>query len=203
MEKGNALTIIEVANRLDVHPGTVERWCTQGKLKAENIKGKLYIKEYNLRDFLLKRKDKAKVFLDLFNVFEEFGTKIVGMAREFFGEDSGCVIALPPGGVPYALSLYFSFPPGMDINFFSLGDELYNPDFIKSRKILLVDDSTRTGKSFEIVKKELESIEELDIKDVKIAVYDDFMGCADFAVRRVPPEEHYESLLRALEQLKL
>jgi len=202
MRKVKALTILQVADKLNVHPGTVERWCIEGKLKAQNIEGKLYIDEHNLRYFLFNRKDTAKAFLELFSVFKEF-EGIFGEVMDYFGDEPGCVIALPPGGVPYALSLYFSFPPDKDIDFFSLGDEPYDPDLIKGRKILLVDDSTRSGKSFEIVKKELESIEKLDIKDIIIAVYDDFAGCADFAVRRIKYEEHSKSLMRTLEQFKL
>ena len=204
MQKEKALTLLQVASRLDVHPGTVDRWCIEGKLKSENIEGKLYIEEYNLRDFLLKKKDRAETFLLLFDSFRKFKEKILDQAEKFFGDEPGCVMGLSPGGIPYALCLYFALPEGKDITFISPSEEhIYNSSLIQERKILVVDDSTRTGESINTVKKVLESIDGLNIKEIKIAVYDDFAGCADFAVRRLSYEEHSKSLMLTLEQFKL
>jgi hypothetical protein len=197
MQRVKELTAIQVAGRLKVHSETVKRWYREGKLKGEIKEGRLYIKENDLRDFLLKRKDTPEKFLQLFDPFKEFKEKIINPVENFFGDEPGCVIALPPGGIPYALSLYFSLPPAKDINFISLGEkQLYEPALIEDRKILIVDDATRTGESVKTIKEKLMKI---NIREIKIAVYDDFAGCADFAVRRQDYNDHLNFLKQALE----
>lgn len=121
--------------------------------------------------------------------------------ERFFGDDPGCVLALPPSGTPYALCLYLSLPLSRNINFVSLSEKhLCEPALIEGRKILIVDDSIRTGGTAMAVK---EKLMELNVKEIKTAVYDDFAGCADFAVRRQSYEEHLCSLIRVLEQFEL
>lgn len=197
------LTVKQAAERLNVDPGTVRRWCEEGKLRATKTQRKLYIKEYDVRDFLLRRRDKAQSFLRLFPPFRQFEEEIAGQVEDFFGDEPGCVIGLSPGGIPYALSLYFSLSAGKDINFVFLSEEqIYEADLIKGRKILIVDDSTRTGKSVETVKDELKRIKGLNLKEIKIAVYDDFAGCADFAAKREDFQNHLTALQRTLEQFR-
>jgi len=184
------LTVIQVADRLGVHSETVKRWHRDGKLKAKNKDGKLYITEYDLRNFLMKRKDTPEKIFQLFIPFREFKEKVIKLVEDFFGEDPGCVIALPPSGTPYALSLYFSLPINKDINFISLS-ETWDPILVENRKVLIVDDSIRTGGSINIIKEFLTS---LKVKEIKVAVYDDFAGYADFSVRRQCYQEYLKSI---------
>lgn len=64
-----------------------------------------------------------------------------------------------------------------DVTFVCLGDEvLWEPALVRGRQILLVDDCPRTGGSSEVVREALEAGKALlDIKDVKLAVYDDLV----------------------------
>lgn len=201
IQRGSELDAIQVADRLDVHSETVKRWHREGKLKAEIRNGKLYIKERDLRSFLLERRDTPKNFLRLFTSSKKFEEKIVKRVEKFFGDEPGCIIALLPDGLPYALSLYFGLPLDKDINFILLSEEqLYEPSQIEGRKVLIVDNDTHTGKSLKVVK---EALAGLNTKGIKTAVYDDSAGCADFAVRVQNYEEHLNSLKRALKQFRL
>jgi len=204
MQTRNELTIKQISEQLGYHTGTVRRLCEDGKLKAEKRGGKLYIKRYDLRDFLLRRRDKAQSFLRIFSPFRQFEEKIIGPVEKFFGNKPGCVIGLSPGGFPNMLCLYFGLPPGKDINFIFLGEEeIHDRDLIEGRKIVIVDDSTRTGSSIRTIKSRLKGIKNLNLKAIKVAVYDDFAKRADFAVKRQTYDEHLASLKRALEQFAI
>ena len=205
--KLNAKEIAQAINRSEEHA----RRLLEGKVKGGKIVGwregkppQWYAWANAVKDYQIKTI--GIEVLKIFSSFSRFLEKLSPQVEEYLGNQPGCVMAIEPDGVPYALMLYLDLlSKNRDVTFVCLGEEVFRePALVRGRKILLVDDCTRTGGSFEVVKEALESAKGgLAIKDVKLAVYDDLApgGKAGLFVFRRNYEEYREETEKNVQEL--
>ena len=190
-EEEAELTVVEVAKKLGVNPETVRRWIWTKKIPAIKRGKQLYIKK---KDLFLLGKDEFFILVPANQTFVEVvGDQLV----QFLGKKEPiCIIALYPDGPFYALPLQYYLSMGdidvsmvtFDIN--KKGEIRRYRDKIHGRKIILVDNDTRSGTTVERAKEILLDLkEELKFKgeskeDIKLAVLDDFANIADFYVNQ-------------------
>jgi adenine/guanine phosphoribosyltransferase-like PRPP-binding protein len=167
------INVTQASEILQKSPEQVRRILRARKLGGRKAKiNEWEIEEYETRIFRIKEAG-IKV-LDVFESFTEFKEKLIPQIDSYFDNQPACIMAIEPDGIPYALVLFLHFNGAKDVTFTCLGEETFrDPDLVKNRKVLLVDDCTRTGGSFKLVKDKLESAAALNVKAVKLAVYDD------------------------------
>ena len=110
-------------------------------------------------------------------------------AEQFFGNKPGAIVALLPDGPFYARPLYhYLIGRGKNVTLTSLHIEKggLEEEKLRGRKVLLVDNDTRTGETCEKARQQLLELKtKLEIKgEVLVAVLDDFSGKADFWVNQ-------------------
>ena len=158
------LTVLEVAEEVGVHPESVKRWIKLKELIATKKGLQWFVKSSDLEAFQLTRKriadmkktgsaeeqlpKPAKIFA------QEVGR---GLAKLLKGQPI-CLIAILPDGPFYAGPckdyLEIKNIDAVCIKFdISKGEEflLDNKDKISGRKLLVVDNATHSGHSYEIV----------------------------------------------------
>ena len=188
------LTVLEVAEELGVHPESVKRWIKLKELKATKKGLQWFIKSSDLVAFQLNRKRIAD--LKKTKTAEEhlpkpakiFAQKVGrGLVKLLKGHPV-CIIAILPDGPFYAGPckdyLEIKNIDTVYINFdISKGEEflLDNKDKITGRKLLIVDNATHSGHSYEIVALWLLKLEaELKFRDF-------FEGLDDFFEEEISP----------------
>ena len=158
------LTVLEVAEEVGVHLESVKRWIKLKELKATKKGLQWFIKSSDLEAFQLNRKRIAD--LKKADTAEEelpkpakiFAQSVGrGLVKLLKGEPI-CLVAILPDGPFYAgLCKDYLELKNIDavcINFdISKGEEflLDNKDTITGRKLLIVDNATHSGHSYEIV----------------------------------------------------
>jgi len=188
------LTVLEVAEELGVHPESVKRWIKLKELKAKKKGLQWFIKSSDLVAFQLNRKRIADLKKTK-NAEEHlpkpakiFAQKVgSGLVRLLKGHPV-CLIAIMPDGPFYAgpckdyleikgidaVSIYFDISKGEEFL-------LEHKDKITGRKLLIVDNATHSGHSYEIVALWLLKLEaELQFRDF-------FEGLADFFEEEISP----------------
>jgi homocitrate synthase NifV len=123
------------------------------------------------------------------HTIQAFVEKIGRDAEQFFGNEPGAIVALYPDGPYYGRPLYdYLVGRGRNVTLTSLHIEEggLEEDKVKDRKVLLVDNDTRTGETYKRAKQQLLELKpKLNLKgEVPIAVLDDFACKADFWVNR-------------------
>jgi len=123
------------------------------------------------------------------HTIQAFVEKIGKDAEQFFGSEPGAIVALYPDGPYYAQPLYHHLVGrGRNVTLTSLHLEKggLEEEKIRGRKVLLVDNDTRTGETCTRAKQQLRELKaKLPLKgEVLLAVLDDFAGKADFWVNR-------------------
>ena len=120
--------------------------------------------------------ERLQVFIDI------IGPRV----KKYLGKGPACIIGLEVDGVFYGEALYqWLRSNGLNINFTTMNDDAKGLEEKKliGRKILIVEDEIVTGKAY---KRAMENIRtrktQLNIKDLKFAVYRDRSGLADFSV---------------------
>ncbi len=123
------------------------------------------------------------------DTIQAFLGKVGRKAEQFFGDEPGAIVALHPGGPPYARPLYqYLLSRGSNVTLTGLHTEKggLEEEKIRGRKVLLVDNDIRTGEISKKAKEQLLQLKtRLDLKgNVLIAVLDDLAHKADFWVNR-------------------
>jgi len=195
---------LEISRDIDVRAASKLYGMSEDRLKARFVKeefrtarkerNKWWVKRSEVEWKLLRDKSTG---LDILKRFKDFGDlpvhikPSVEQLEDFLGDDPVCLASLP-GGVPWALMLmaYLVDSRGKDVTLIVLSDrEESDREDIVGTKVLLVDDISVTGNSMERAKTIMAARKtQLDIKDVKSFIYDDFQEIADFWVRRVHDE---------------
>lgn len=192
----------EVAERLKEYGISTEAGVRQAVIRGElhpkeGGRGKRYqFTESSVEEFIWRRKWAAGRFVE-FPVFREMIERIGEPIRNYFGEDPGCLVALMPDGFPYALVLlwFLVHEKRCDVNLVQAHQEIpVERRLINGRKILIVDDSTRTGSSLDKAKSLIQARKDIKVKEIETFVYDDFKGIADFYVYQRDYEEHLDEI---------
>lgn len=195
------LTILEAARILGLTSEQVRRWAREEKIPSQkDRRGTIYVHIADVR--LEKWRNRGVDILLDFPTYRELEKKTMPFpVEEYFARDPGCLVCLLPRGITYALALLVSLRrQKKDVTLIYLGEgaEEQESDLVRGRKVLIVDDIALTGYSIERAKELLMQREsELEIKEIKTFVYDDFAKRADFWVeRREAREEEVELKLK-------
>lgn len=173
---------------------------------TEEKVGKLFYDRGALQKYLWERKQITQLLKLPF--LERMKEKVGAEIDEFFGDEPGCLVCHIPGGFLYGLVIFFYLVEerGKDITFLCVGEEAgsWNEKLIDKRKILLVDDVTKTGGALDKIRKMLKlRAKEAGIKVGEIGsfVYDDFGKFANYSIR-TSYEEHLEKIDIQIEKVK-
>jgi len=169
------LTVLEAARILGVHPESVKRWIRYGDLHAKKRGFVYYLTRSDLESFRLlrqeleelKKSDHRRYWATPQGEFiERVGEQLDGILTA----QSLCFLALKPGGLFLAehLARYLELvkerrPAILVINPFdarAVEETLKTRrDILKGRKLLIIDDDTRTGDSYRAVTSILFALE--------------------------------------------
>jgi len=188
------LTVLEVAEEVGVHPESVKRWIKLKELKATKKGLQWFIKPGDLEAFLLNRKRIADLKKadtaggELPKPAKIFAQSVGRGLVELLKGQQICLVAILPDGPFYAEPckdyLELKNIDAVSIKFdISKGEEFLidNKDKITGRKLLIVDNATHSGHSYEIVALWLLKLEaELNFKYF-------FEGLDDFFEEEISP----------------
>lgn len=169
------LTVLEAARILDVHPESVKRWIRYGDLHAKKRGLVYYLTRSDLDSFRLRRHELEELKKSDHRLFwttpqGEFIERVGAQLDGLLTEQPLCFLALKPGGLFLAehLARYLELvkarrPAILALNPFepqAVEETLKTSRAIlKGRKLLIVDDDTRTGDSYRTVTSILFAVE--------------------------------------------
>lgn len=109
-----------------------------------------------------------------------------GGIQRYFGEDKACIIYLRPDGAFYGVALYeWLKRKKKNLTLTTMADdgEGLEEKKVKGCRVLIIDNDIITGKGYKRAMEALRMLKkQLDIKDIKFAVFSDRVGVADFSV---------------------
>ena len=112
--------------------------------------------------------------------------------KKYFGKEKSCIIYLKPDGVFYGEGLFqWINKKKNNIVLTSMEDDGggLEEEKVKGTRVLVIDNDIITGKGYKRSTEFLRSRkEDLEIKDVKFAVFSDRIGIADFAAGKYSVE---------------
>lgn len=189
------LTVPEAARRFNKNQETIRRWIRDKKLSARKTKRGRYLIEDSAVELAIMEEGLGILFA--YPSFREFGSRLKpSPIEDFFGDDPGCLVMLEADAIPFGLCLRYHLLKKGKFTSFALLRESEQPieaKEIENRKVLLVDDITRTGGSLQRAKEVLQQ-SGLKILEIKSCVYDDFAQKADFWVHRRSYEEYLNGI---------
>jgi excisionase family DNA binding protein len=169
------LTVLEAARILGVHPESVKRWIRYGELHATKRGMVYYLTRSDLESFQLLRHELEELKKSDHRLFwttpqGEFIDRVGEQLDGILTEQSLCLLALKPGGPFLAehLARYLELvkarrPAILALNPFearAIEETLKTRrDIIKGRKLIIIDDDTRTGDSYRAVTSILFALE--------------------------------------------
>ena len=159
---------------------------------AEKLKrgtGTIYrFRDCDIEEYICAKTTSSRELLKL-PFFEKIVEEVGPSIKSFFGDDPGLLISVMPGGFIFSIVLlsYLISEHHCDVKLIRMepGINRWSHSLLDGKKVLLVDGIAMTRDTLKKLKRLLTERNDIKLKGVRIFVWGDFRGVADYCVYRV------------------